>query len=418
MKKEILEQPDVINRLIKKYIKGSKIAINEFKGKTSKLKNIKRIIFLGCGSSYYAGLIGNYIIEELASLNCEVEFSDEFVSRLPVVEDDTLVIALSQSGKTTDVIQAVRILKNKAAMIVAITNTKNSKLADLVDINLNCLAGKEKAVAATKSFLAQIFMLYLIAFYLGEKRGEIKAVKMKQYLKELKELPKKITSIFQQEKSIKKYAKEFSLQEYLVLLGKKYNYPIALEGAQKIKETTYIPAEGYASDEFLHGPCALVDENFLVIIIIPPGDVFDKKKDVLDRLKKMQGKEIIITSKGKASLNIKRIIYIPRTNNIFYPFLTVVPLQLLSFFIAVEREIEVDQPRNISKYIVELSQKKERQNEKPFVVYNSRDCYYLPDYSFTYQMFSFTYPIFGNFKLRDYYYFFVKHALCHIPGDF
>lgn len=352
MIQEIFEQPDIIKSILKKHLRGKQIVFSELKNYLKIIKDSKRIIILGCGSSYFAGMLGNYVFEELSNINCEVEFADEFDSRKAVVENKTIIIALSQSGHTTDVLQSVKILKSRVKLVIGITNNDKSKLAQLSDVHIDCMAGEEKGIAATKSFTAQVLILLLLALYFSEKRGEITKIKYLSYINAFKVLPDKVKILLEEEKKIIKISRKIYYLKNLIILGKKFNYPIALEGGQKFKETTYIQTEGYTSEEFIHGPCALLDDKHYVIHIAPRDSVWENNIDVLRRIKQMGANEIVISDVKKFPMPIENQIKLPFIKEIFYPLLAVIPLQLFAYHIALLKGIDIDKPRNITKFII------------------------------------------------------------------
>ena len=317
MIKEIKEQPQVVKKIIAKHIKGKKIIFSEFKDLAGDLSKIKRFIFLGCGTSYHAGLYGNLVFEEITKLNCEVEFADEFNKRNPVIEQNTAIVILSQSGETAEAIKAAKIVKAKKALLISITNNKKSKLAKLSDINIDQEAGEEVAVPATKTFSSQLVILVLLALFIEQNKKEDNT-KLINELKKLSVLTKKVIA---KEKTIEEAVARSRDQKDIIVLGNKYNYPIALEGALKLKEAANIFAEGMATEEFAHGPKALSDKICLIKI-------------------------------NRRSLDIgKNKISAPQSSEILQSILLIIPLQFLAFYLAVQKGINVDQPKNIKKFI-------------------------------------------------------------------
>ena len=354
MIKEIFEQPEVIKNVIKEYIdlKKSTVRFAEFTAQLKKTRKIKRIIFLGCGTSYHAALAGNYLFEELAGLNCEVELADEFKSRKAVVEKDTAIIALSQSGETADTIKAVHLAKEQGAYIISITNEADSTLERMADVVICTKAGKELAVAATKTFTSQLVILVLIAVFIG-RFNKISLAVGKNIIKEIKQLPKKMKKVLQLDNNIKLIADKYKEAENFIVLGEKYNYPIALEGALKLKETAYLHAEGLATEEFEHGPIAIIDKDFLSVFIAPTDSVFEKNTRVMQKVKRAGSKVIVLTTEGNRKLDslADNIIYIPSALDVLTPVLSVIPLQLLAYHLAVLKGLKADKPRNIAKVV-------------------------------------------------------------------
>ncbi|MCX6796556.1 MAG: SIS domain-containing protein [Candidatus Falkowbacteria bacterium] len=317
MIKEIKEQPQVIKRIINKHLLKDKVIFKELNEHISELKKIKRFIFLGCGTSYHSAFYGNLVFEEIMKLNCEVEFADEFNKRNPVIESNTAIIILSQSGETAEAIRAAKLARSKKVFIISITNNKNSKLAKLADVNIDLEAGQEKAVPATKTFSSELLILVLLALFIQQ----IKDGKVLKIVSDVKKLPKLIKGIIAKEKNIKNLAMKLASQKEIIILGEKYNYPIALEGALKLKEAANIFAEGMATEEFEHGPKALSDKINLIKI-----------------------------NKQSLEINGKKIA-VPKISEILLPILLVIPLQLLAFHLAIQKGIDVDKPKNIKKYI-------------------------------------------------------------------
>jgi glutamine---fructose-6-phosphate transaminase (isomerizing) len=321
MIKEIKEQPKIIKRIVAARIKSNKVSFPEFKGKENDLKKIKRIIFLGCGTSYYAAYLGNLWFEKNAKIDCEVEFADEFNKREPVIGPNTTVVVLSQSGETTEVIKAVKIARQKKALIISVTNNKNSRLAKMVDVHLFLNAGKEVAVPATKTFTTQLLILLLLSLFFDQLKNGQKNKANQKILIDLKKLPGAIEQLLVKENVIKRLASELQNEQRIIVLGDKLNYPIALEGALKLKEAANIFTEGMATAEFAHGPKALIDVISLINL-------------------------------RSQSLTVKRIkIAVPAIAENISPILLIVYLQLLAFHLAIQKGINVDHPRNIKKFI-------------------------------------------------------------------
>ncbi|HOZ55975.1 MAG: Glutamine--fructose-6-phosphate aminotransferase (isomerizing) [Parcubacteria group bacterium ADurb.Bin316] len=316
MIKEIKEQPQVMEKIINKHIKGSEIVFDEFKKMARDLKKIKRFIFLGCGSSFHSAVYGNLVFEEITGLNCEVDFADEFNKRNPVVETQTVVIVLSQSGETKEVIKAIKTAKQKKTFVIGITNNKKSKIAKLVDVHIDQEAGKEVAVPATKTFSSQLLILFLLALFIRQdvKRGL-------KIINDVKKIPALIKKSLTDEKVIKKLAIEIKNKHKFIILGHKYNYPLALEGALKLKEAANVFAEGITTVEFDHGPKALLNKV-----------------------------ELIKIDKRILEINKKKIIT-PFAPEAILPIVSVIPLQLLAFNLAIQKGINVDKPQNIKKIV-------------------------------------------------------------------
>jgi len=353
MLNEIFEQPKVIKNIINEYIdKNGTVRFKDLGDKVIEMKKIKRVILLGCGTSYHAALFGNYLIEELTGLNCEVELADEFINRKAVIERGTAVITLSQSGETTDTVKAARLAKKKGAIVFSLSNSQDSTLARQADIFFNTRAGKESAVAATKTFTAQLIVLIILSVFLQSRIKHFQKVS-KDIVKQINQLPKHVESVLRQEKEIKKIAKRYTKIEDIVILGEKYNYPIALEGALKLKETSYVHAEGFAMREFKHGPMAIMEKEFICIFITSDKSGLDKDINILKQIKQAGSKIFAITHRDNKELNkiADDTMFIPKTLNIFTPILSIIPLQLLAYHLAILKGIKIDKPRNITKVV-------------------------------------------------------------------
>jgi len=317
-----------------------------------RLRKIDRIVIIACGTSYHSGLVGEYMIEEYAGIPTEVEMASEFRYRKPILDSRTLVVALSQSGETADTLAAIREAKGKGALTIGIVNVVGSSIARETDAGVYCHAGPEVSVASTKAFTSQLAILSLLTLYLGRQRN-LSLVMGRRMAKELSAMPKKIEHILEQAKEIRKIAKKFSSQEHYLYLGRKYNYPNALEGALKIKEIAYVPAQGYPTGEMKHGPIALVDSQALVIMTIPQDSVYEKNVSGMEEILARGGKVLVIATEGDMDIAKKatHVIYIPKTLEMLMPVLSVIPLQLFAYFVAVERGYDIDRPRNLAKSV-------------------------------------------------------------------
>lgn len=351
MIEEIYEQPGVLKALVDRYIEDNRIVFNEFKIFKERIKKIKRFTFWGLGSSYNAALFGNYLFEEIVGLPCECEVADEVLSRQAVIEENTAVVIISQSGETGDIIEAIKLAQSSKALTIAITNNENSILASLADITLLTRAGKEQAVAATKTFTSQLLILILLAIYLDSLK--VNNGRSDIIIPELMTFNEKVSAIFACESRIAKLAKEFKKTKQMVILGRNVSYPIALEAAQKIKETCYILSEGEASEEFRHGPIAILDKNIPVIMLMPLDKTHDDNLLVLEEIIATGAPVTVVTTEGNNELpkRVNNIITIPPSMKILSPIISVVVFQLLAYHIALEKNIHVDSPRNIRKYI-------------------------------------------------------------------
>ena len=356
MLKEIFEQPQTIldtfrGRLS---VKEERIVLGGLFNVMDKLINAKRIIIVGCGTSWHAGLVGKYLLEDKAKIPTIVEYASEFRYRNPVIYDDDIVIAISQSGETADTLAAIRLVKQRKATVLGICNVVGSSIARETDAGVFTHAGPEIGVASTKAFTAQLTVLTLLAVLLGYKRGFIDNSNYKSYINEIYLIPEKVHEILKKTEKIKEIANSIYKYNNALFLGRGYLYPIALEGALKLKEISYIHAEGYPAAEMKHGPIALIDENMPVIIVASSNDItYEKIISNIQEVKSRKGKIIsVINYKDKKIRELSDyIIEIPDTYDFLTPLLSVVPLQLLAYYTALYRNCSVDQPRNLAKSV-------------------------------------------------------------------
>jgi len=354
MLKEIFEQPTSIadalrGRLI---VRDGLAKLGGLKDIAEKLRNIDRIIIVSCGTSYHAGLIGEYMLEEYAGIPVEVEYASEFRYRKTQLDKNTAIIAISQSGETADTLAAIREGKNKGALALGIVNTVGSTIARETDAGVYNHAGPEIGVASTKAFTSQLVIFVLLTLFLGRQR-DMSLVTGKRIAAEMDKIPRLMEEILEQAKAIKKIAKKYAKYQDMLYLGRKYNFPIALEGALKIKEISYVHAEGYPSGEMKHGPIALIDGNFPSVIIAPLDSVYEKNLSGMQELKARGGKIIAIATKGDKKIHkvADDVIYIPKTLEMLTPLLSVIPLQLFAYYVGIHRRLDVDKPRNLAKSV-------------------------------------------------------------------
>lgn len=354
MLKEIHEQPGILKQIISSRVKGdSRIVLDGINLATKDIKNISNIIILACGTAYHAGLVGRYLIERFTHIPVSVDFSSEFRYRGPIVNKDTLVVAISQSGETADTLAAVKEAKKRGARILSICNVVGSSLVRISDGVLYTFAGPEISVASTKAYTAQLAVLYLLAFYIAEKKGMLKKTLKESLIKEFRRVPGILQKILDGKDSIQHLAVKHLHFGSFLYLGRNLNFPTALEGALKLKEISYIPAEGYAAGEMKHGPIALIDEYRAVVCIVPASSVYEKMVSNIQEICARKGKVIIISSEGDSGIKrfTDEVIYTPKIDELFSPIVTVLPLQLLAYYIAVKRGCDVDQPRNLAKSV-------------------------------------------------------------------
>ncbi len=355
MLKEICEQPESIQNTYRGRINFDTglVKLGGLETVKDKLLSAKRFIITGCGTAWHAGLVGEYMLERYCRVPTEVEYASEFRYRQPIINSDDVVFVISQSGETADSLAAMKEAKRLGATTVGIVNVVGSTIAREVDAGTYIHAGPEIGVASTKAFTSQLMSLALITLMIAQNKGTIKERELDEMLRELKMLPDKIRQIIEKHKEYEFVAEEFKDSRNFLYLGRGFNFPVALEGALKLKEISYIHAEGYPAAEMKHGPIALIDENMPVVFIAPKDSTYDKIISNIEEIKARKGKIIALANDGDE--DIKRysdyIIHVPRTAPIFAPILNSIPLQFLSYFIATARGCNVDQPRNLAKSV-------------------------------------------------------------------
>lgn len=355
MLKEIYEQPRSIKDCMRGRIYPSKglVQLGGIKEYAEKLKNIDRIIIVACGTSWHAGLVGEYLIEECARIPVEVEYASEFRYRNPIISEKDIVIAVSQSGETADTMAAIELAKEKGATIFGICNVVGASIPRLSHAGVYTHAGPEIGVASTKAFTAQVTVLTLMALYMAQQRGTITQSKLVHLLTELDNIPSLVEKCLLSNDSIKEISAQFKDARNFLFLGRGSGFPVALEGALKLKEISYIHAEGYPAAEMKHGPIALIDEEMPVVFIATKNSSYEKVISNIQEVKARKGKVIAIVTEGDTVVKnmADYVIEIPDADEIFLPLLATIPLQLLSYHIAVMRGCNVDQPRNLAKSV-------------------------------------------------------------------
>jgi glucosamine--fructose-6-phosphate aminotransferase (isomerizing) len=355
MLKEIFEQPDSVRDTMR-----GRLLVEQGTARLGGLSsclpsrdigNYNRIVLTACGTSWHAALIGEYMLEEFARIPVETEYASEFRYRDPVLDQRSLVIAISQSGETADTLAAIREAKEKGAKVVSIVNVVGSSIARAADCGVYIHAGPEIGVASTKAFTSQVVALALIALYLSTQSEPVQ--EQAAVAAALHKLPAQISEILGRNDEIREMAERYHLNKNFLYLGRGYNFPVALEGALKLKEISYIHAEGYPAAEMKHGPIALIDENMPVVFIAPRGRVYQKILSNIEEVKARGGRVIAITTEGNGELDrlADHVVTVPTTHEMLQPVLTVIPLQLLAYHIAVLRGCNVDQPRNLAKSV-------------------------------------------------------------------
>jgi glucosamine--fructose-6-phosphate aminotransferase (isomerizing) len=355
MMKEIYEQPSVIKDTYRGRLLANKgiIQMSGVEDHIEKFTNAKRILIVACGTSWHAGLVAEYIIEEFSRIPVEVEYASEFRYRNPIINKDDVVIAISQSGETADTLAAIKLAKENGAFVFGVCNVVGSSISRETHAGAYTHAGPEIGVASTKAFTTQITILTLLALRLAKAKGTMSNSDYQRYLLELELMPEKVQEALLTNDVAKQIAEIYKDASNCLYLGRGYNFPVALEGALKLKEISYIHAEGYPAAEMKHGPIALIDEHMPVIVIAPNKGHYDKVVSNIQEIKSRSGKIIAVVTKGDTQVKAlaDHVIEIPETNEPFTPLLTTIPLQLLSYHIAVLRGCNVDQPRNLAKSV-------------------------------------------------------------------
>jgi len=354
MLKEIMEQPESLQNSLR-----GRLILEEGKAKLGgvysvrkKLREIERINIISCGTAYYAGLVGEYMFEEYAGIPTKVDAASEFRYKKPILDKNSLVLAISQSGETADTLGAIQEAKEKGVMTLGIVNTIGSSLARETDAGIYNHAGPEIGVASTKAFTSQLAVLALLTLIFGRQR-QLSLVMGQRITKELSRIPELAKKVLETNSQIKELTEKYKDFNNFLYLGRKYNYPIALEGALKLKEISYIHAEGYGAGEMKHGPLALIDENFPTFVIAPSDSVYEKIISNIEEIRARRGPVIAIATEGNEDIKklVDDVIYIPKTLEMLTPILAVIPLQLFAYHMGVLRGCDVDKPRNLAKSV-------------------------------------------------------------------
>jgi glucosamine--fructose-6-phosphate aminotransferase (isomerizing) len=356
MLKEIHEQPKSIYDSIRGRVdyETGQIKLGGLEEYKDRIMASRRIIIVACGTSWHAGLLAEYMIEDLARANVEVEYASEFRYRNPVIDEDDIIIAISQSGETADTLAAIEMAKQKGCLVLGVCNVVGSSIPRASHAGCYTHAGPEIGVASTKAFTAQVSVLFLIALWIANNKSTLSKSRVKQLLKELENLPSKIESLLKScEDKVKAIAKEYKDVSHFLYLGRGYNFPAALEGALKLKEISYIHAEGYPAAEMKHGPIALIDEEMPVVFLVNNISSHEKTMSNVQEVAARKGQVIAIARHGDAQIKklAKHVIEVPDTEDCLSPILASIPLQLLSYYTAIERGCNVDQPRNLAKSV-------------------------------------------------------------------
>lgn len=351
MLKEIYEAPQTIQSATRGRLRPeiNTVKLGGLEAVAEQLRYIDRIVIVACGTSYYAGLVGEYLIEEIAGIPVEVQLASEFKYRHEPFSRSTALLAISQSGETADTIAALKKVEDFGVLRLGVVNAVGSTIARMTDAGVYCHAGPEQSVASTKAFIAQVTVLAEIALYLSEGRSNL----YKPLMKELLNLPDKVKEVLDTSKDVEKVAKQFAHYKDFLFLGRGYAYPCALEGALKLKELSYIHAEGYAAGEMKHGPLAMIDENFPTFAIATKSPLVDKTYSNIEEIKARKGPVLAIATKGDKQIKnlTDSVLYIPDTAEQLQPLLTAIILQLFSYYVAVAKDLNVDRPRNLAKSV-------------------------------------------------------------------
>ncbi len=355
MLKEIFEQPKTILDCMRGRINAQKgfVSLGGIVEYENKILNADRIIIIACGTSWHAGLVGEYLIEDLARIPVEVEYASEFRYRNPIIGENDVVLAISQSGETADTLAAIKLAKSKGATILGICNVVGSTISRESHAGSYTHAGPEIGVASTKAFTAQVTVLSLLAMQLAQKKGTIEKSKLNRLLFELESIPEKVAEVLKSDALCEEISKIYKDVNNALYLGRGYSFPVALEGALKLKEISYIHAEGYPAAEMKHGPIALIDEEMPVFVVATKGPSYEKVVSNIQEVKARKGKIIAVVTQGDEDVKetADHVIEIPHTEEQFIPILATIPFQLLSYHIALMRGCNVDQPRNLAKSV-------------------------------------------------------------------
>jgi len=355
MQKEIHEQAEAIAHTISGRVdfEHGQVLLGELNLSAEQARAIDKIAIVACGTSAYAGLVGKFLIEALARIPVEVDYGSEFRYRDPLVNERTAVLAITQSGETVDTLAAMEEARAKGTKLWAIVNVAGSQAARLADGVISMHAGPEIGVCSTKAFTASLVDLYLLGLYLGQLRDTISAERESELLDALVALPNQVGEVLGHSREYEELASHFFRCQDVLFLGRGINYPIALEGALKLKEISYIHAEGYPAGEMKHGPIALIDENMPVVAIAVQDAVYEKMISQIEQVKAREGRVIAVATEGDEYIRSKadHVIYVPKTIPLLTPVLTVLPLQLLAYYMAIRRGADVDQPRNLAKSV-------------------------------------------------------------------
>jgi glucosamine--fructose-6-phosphate aminotransferase (isomerizing) len=349
--KEVHEQPQAIVNALRGRLDGQRVSLSEWSHLD--LDQVDRVMIVACGSSYYAGLVGRLLMEKWAGLPVDVEVASEFRYRDPLVDDRTLIVLITQSGETADTLAAFRLAQEKGALTVAITNVVGSSVTRGADATFYLQAGPEIGVVATKTYLTELVVLCLMALDLARRRDRVSQAEVAEVLGELRELPSKVEVVLEQEEAIAEVARRYADKQGFFFIGRHLGYPTALEGALKLKEISYVHAEGYAGGELKHGPIAMLDSGFPVFAIVPRSATYEKLLSNIQEVRARRADVLSVATVGDEVIEThsEEVFYIPETREDLSPILAIIPLQLFAYYVAVARGCDVDQPRNLAKSV-------------------------------------------------------------------
>ncbi len=353
MLKEIMEQTNAIKATVYPRVVDKKIVIPSLKMEKEDIMKIKKISLIGCGSAYHVGCIAKYIFEKVLKIQTSVEIASEFRYSDPLVDENVLVIAISQSGETADTLASVKEAKRRGAKVISIVNVVGSSIANESDIVIPTIAGPEIAVATTKAYSTQLSVIYMLAIYMAEKLGKLSSAECELLIKNLKQLPEKVSSVLEKAETIKKLSKRFSECKNIFFIGRNTDYAVALEGSLKAKEISYIHSEAYAAGELKHGTISLIEEGTLVIALATKEDLFEKMISNIREVKARGAVVLLITTENFEDVKevADFVFYIPKTNEMMQSSLTVLPLQIFAYYIALFKGCDIDKPRNLAKSV-------------------------------------------------------------------
>lgn len=353
MLKEIYEQPKAVLDTISPRINDDKIVIDELNMTPEDIRNISRIYIVGCGSAYHVGMVGKYVLEQVTRIPVEVDLASEFRYRNPILEKDSMMIVISQSGETADTLAALRQAQELGSKVLAIVNVVGSTIAREADNVMYTWAGPEISVATTKAYSTQLSALYLLAMLFGKERGTISTDEYKVMLEELKSIPEKIQTILGDKERIQWFASKYANAHDVFFIGRGLDYASSLEGSLKLKEISYIHSEAYAAGELKHGPISLIEDNILVVAVVTQPDLYEKTVSNMVEVKARGAYVFAVTNEGNYAMEDTAAftVYVPKTHPVFTPSLSVIPLQLFGYYVSVAKGLDVDKPRNLAKSV-------------------------------------------------------------------